>query len=60
MEFTIKIDCDNAAFDQAPEAEVARILRDVAQRVVQGQTTVMLFDYNGNQVGEARFTFDGK
>lgn len=57
MKFKLEIDCDNAAFED-PGTEVARILHDLADRVgqhmpVRGDSFV-LYDINGNKVGEAR------
>lgn len=57
---TVTIRCENAAFrddDDTGHAEVARILRELADRVVaaghDGQTsfTLAAIDYNGNTVG---------
>lgn len=56
MRFTVKIDCDNSAFGETPEYEVARLLRDLAEHVVNGTTAKRLYDSNGNEVGEAKFT----
>lgn len=33
MKFRLEIECDNAAFDENPAPEIARILRHVAERV---------------------------
>ena len=42
----------NAAFEY-PEGEVARILRELADKIeAQGLTGGVLMDYNGNKVGE--------
>lgn len=60
MRFIVKIDCDNDAFHDRPDWEVARILFDVAQRMQQGETAIQLRDRNGNSVGKASFTFDSK
>lgn len=55
MHTIIRIDMDNAAFEQ-PTYEVARILRDLAERV-EGHPHFSpghdntLRDYNGNEVG---------
>jgi hypothetical protein len=58
MKFTLTIDMDNAAFD-TPVAEVARILRDLAKRLDNGETETLtdatLRDINGNAVGVAQF-----
>lgn len=52
MKVKIEIKCDNAAFEDAPEHEVARILREAAQRIEGGGLSCFpLFDYNGNKVG---------
>jgi hypothetical protein len=57
MKATIKIDMDNAAFD-APDAELARILRELADKLetmkLVGVTP--LRDINGNRVGELKVT----
>jgi hypothetical protein len=60
MEFTLNIECDNAAFgDDSAERgfEIARILRELAERIeasgagsLSGWT---LRDVNGNRVGTA-------
>ena len=58
MKFKIEIECDNDAFYD-PEFEVVRILQDVRERIQHGDAnlnrTVMLYDINGNRVGEARW-----
>jgi hypothetical protein len=57
MKFELKIECDNDAFGDWPGIEVARILRDVANRVdgdAEG-THGGVRDANGNTVGEWRF-----
>jgi hypothetical protein len=54
MRFTINMTCDNAAFDPYPGEEVARILRDIADRVELGwtdDTWQTIRDINGNDVG---------
>ena len=55
MVFTIKIDCDNAAFEECTGVEVARIIRDAAERIdgrplCEGNSQP-LRDVNGNTVG---------
>jgi hypothetical protein len=54
MKFSLTFDCDNAAFDDFPESEIARILRSVADRVDDGDRDPggLIFDVNGNHVGE--------
>lgn len=54
--FTLGFYCDNAAFaDGDGRAEVARILRDVAQRIENGENPPHhIRDANGNTVGFAK------
>ena len=52
MRAAISITMNNAAFDDEPEIELARILRDLAARVERGYDQVNLRDANGNKVGE--------
>ena len=50
--WTITIETGNAAFDDSPATEVARILRDLAAVFArQGIPGEKLYDYNGNPVG---------
>lgn len=55
MKFSLDIRCDNAAFDDAPGAEIAKLLRDVAERFdgVRNlpEQSALLRDANGNRVG---------
>jgi len=57
MNFTLELNCNNAAFDEDLNAEVARILREVADRIEADETLYKfpLRDINGNRVGEAAF-----
>ena len=41
----------NAAFSEAREAEIARILREIAEKVERGSTQGKVYDVNGNNVG---------
>ena len=53
MRFTCEIDMDNAAFDDTPATELARILEAIAERARDdGQTEDRVHDYNGNTVGQ--------
>ncbi|WP_199032193.1 hypothetical protein [Ralstonia sp. ASV6] len=45
----------NAAFEDAPGAEVARILREAAKKLTSGETEFGLRDVNGNRVGGVEF-----
>ena len=52
--FTCEMKTDNAAFgeDRLDEgAEIARILREIADRVEQGDNHGICMDINGNKVG---------
>lgn len=60
MTFTIKIECDNAAFSDVPLTETARILRKVVDALENDELTetsspMRLRDCNGNRVGSAEF-----
>ena len=58
MEFTVKIKCDNEAFQGGP-TEVARLLRDVANRIaVDNERAGKISDYNGNSGGAYEFGLD--
>lgn len=64
MKFTLSIDMDNAAFDDdqehgyAPRPEVARILRQQADRLEAGDYytghSQTIRDVNGNDVGRGK------
>ena len=62
MKFIVEIKCDNAAFEEVPNHEVQRILREVVKSLqcgrlsaVDTQSSTRLIDFNGNRVGEARW-----
>ena len=49
---TIKIDTGNAVFEgDNKEFELARILRQIADKLEQGRQVKRIFDINGNAVG---------
>ena len=52
----ITIQTGNAAFQDDCDAEVARILRDLADKLETRQLTTTLRDINGNVVGEIDYT----
>jgi predicted deacylase len=54
--FTLHFETGNAAFEDAPETEIARILRAVADRIDAGEHLAKIHDVNGNRIGE--FFFD--
>jgi hypothetical protein len=49
--FDLKLNCQNSAFDDDPTVEVARILRDIADRMEEGVERGEAYDVNGNRVG---------
>lgn len=51
MRFTLKIESDNAAMVDAPQAEVSRILEEVSRLVYEGASAGKVRDSNGNTVG---------
>lgn len=57
--FKLQIDTGNAAFDDGSlKLEVARILRDVADRLEVGAYVNKLRDINGNTVGSVELIID--
>lgn len=57
MRFTLSIDMDNAAFENA--FELNRILLDVAEKATQGPCHAQsVRDINGNRVGQWKVTED--
>lgn len=52
----INIDCSNDAFEEDLEYEVARILRNAADKLRSGETEGTLRDINGNTVGSYKLT----
>lgn len=54
-EIIISIETVNAAFEEEPEREVARILRDLASKLENGQRPEFLRDINGNKVGKVEY-----
>jgi hypothetical protein len=56
MKFKVEFDCNNDAFVQFPEGEVANILENLAHAVRQGDTGGAIYDSNGNGVGKWEFT----
>lgn len=56
--FRLNLETGNAAFDDDHLTEIARILRDVADKVEHGTNSGKVFDLNGNSVGEFVFSPD--
>lgn len=52
VHFKMSIEGAGAAFQDFPEDEVVRMLRDVAQKVESGRVYGDLRDFNGNWAGE--------
>jgi hypothetical protein len=60
MRFHVSIYCDNAAFDGAPHAEVARILGQLSERLkLSDDEAGKLRDINGNWAGSWSFDREG-
>jgi len=49
--FTLNIDIENAAFEPDAAPELARLLREIADRIESGSIAGKIRDYNGNHVG---------
>lgn len=58
--FKLQIETGNAAFDEengGAGEEVARIMREIANKVADGNTSGIAADFNGNTVG--RWSLEG-
>jgi hypothetical protein len=55
MRFTITINCNNSAFEYSPKDEIARILKEVCDKLENEEPMDVcpLKDFNGNLVGMA-------
>ncbi len=51
MEFTMKINMDNAIFDNIPELVLADMLTHVGRRIERGETFGNIHEPNGNKIG---------
>ncbi len=63
MKFQLEISTDNAAFEESPVFELARIFRVVIADLELGREFRIwrtLRDINGNAVGRARWAEEGK
>lgn len=56
MTFKLSINCDNAAFEDDASTEIARILRETAEKLENGREDGRCVDYNGNVVGSFKFS----
>lgn len=52
--FKLEVAMINAALEDEPATELARILRNAADRIEQGTNPPHLFDINGNCVGNTK------
>jgi hypothetical protein len=52
---TIVINTVNAAFEDMPEYEVVRILRELADKLETGRQPDYILDINGNNVGSIKY-----
>lgn len=50
-EFHVQIACDNSAFGDEPNVEIARILRQIASKLDNGHDVGAERDANGSMVG---------
>jgi hypothetical protein len=50
----VSIRTDNAAFRPNPQYELARIFRELANKLENGQSVSKLYDTNGNLVGNIK------
>ena len=53
--FTLKFDTDNAAFEDDPKTEIARTMREVADKIEAGSIQDYIRDINGNTIGQFAF-----
>lgn len=58
-EFRVLINIDSAAFEDGRDAELARILRDIADRLTDGESGGNAKDVNGYVVGDFGIRLDG-
>ena len=59
ISLSVTMDSGNAAFDDAPETEIARILGELAADIRKGRSgRFVLMDHNGNRVGTATLSID--
>lgn len=49
--FKVEIETGNAAFEDDRNMELARILRQIAERLENGEDAGRVLDINGNKVG---------
>lgn len=50
--FQIQFETGNAAFEDSPADETARILREIASKLESGFQSGKVYDVNGNNIGK--------
>ena len=56
INFKVIMNLDNAAFqDRNTEMETARILREIADKIENGDDSLKIYDINGNSIGSWGF-----
>lgn len=60
MDFKLKFNMDNEAFDIKPEDEAREMLLDISGRLSDGWTYGKCIDYNGNVIGQWEIITDTK
>lgn len=56
MKFSLTIESDNAAFENDPQGEISRILRELHDEIDSGYAPEIVRDYNGNIVGTVKYS----
>jgi len=51
----ITINASGAAFEGDPTEEIARILKDLAAKILAGRAPEKILDINGNAVGQIEY-----
>ena len=49
---SIQFETDNAAFQDCRGEEIARILKEAAEKIEDGSTDFPIYDINGNKIGK--------
>jgi len=53
--FSLQFTCNNAAFDDAAEQEIASLLENVADQLKNGRLAGVIRDRNGSTIGHYEF-----
>jgi hypothetical protein len=54
MHLQIKINLENAAFEDAPDRELEQIFYRIREEISMGEKTAVVMDANGNRIGAWR------